>query len=194
MKNKILLALLLFTLFFVSCSRAGGQTINSPEALKEYLDKQPANGPDKPIKVSMAANELMFLKIVKALNSAGKYVSLNLTGNALTVIPEYAFVDEEKREFCKTLVSITIPSSVTGIGTLAFSGCTNLKSITIPNSVTEIGEGAFANCTSFTSITIPNNVTEIGEGAFYYCTSINNIIIGAAMPHVKSNRNKADAS
>lgn len=35
-----------------------------------------------------------------------------------------------------------------------FYGCTGLTSITIPNSVTEIGSSTFYGCTSLTSITI----------------------------------------
>ena len=48
---------------------------------------------------------------------------------------------------CKSLQSITIPTSVTSIGDKAFSGCESLKSVTIPNSVTSIGNRAFSWCT-----------------------------------------------
>ena len=57
---------------------------------------------------------------------------------------------------CKSIVSITIPNSVTSIGYNAFNGCTGLTSVTIPNSVTSIGECAFRNCTGLTSVTIGN--------------------------------------
>ena len=54
--------------------------------------------------------------------------------------------------------------------------------MTIPNSVTTIGSGAFSFCSSLTSVTIPNSVTTIGSGAFYYCNEIKQIISEAAMP------------
>ena len=53
-----------------------------------------------------------------------------------------------------TVTSITIPDSVTSIGTYTFYNCTNLTSITIPDSVTSIGTYSFLNCTSLTTITV----------------------------------------
>jgi len=42
-----------------------------------------------------------------------------------------------------SLISISIPNSVTNIGYQAFCSCTGLKSVTIPKSVVSIGEQAF---------------------------------------------------
>ena len=78
---------------------------------------------------------------------------------------------------CSSLTSITIPNSVTSIGSYAFDNCSSLTSITIPNNVTSIGSYAFYNCRSLTSITIPNNVTSIGSSAFYNCRSLTSITI-----------------
>ncbi len=51
------------------------------------------------------------------------------------------------------MTSITIPDSVTSIGSSAFSGCGGLTSITIPDSVTSIGRYAFSGCGGLTSVT-----------------------------------------
>ena len=72
-------------------------------------------------------------------------------GKAVTQIGEYAFTTE----FCDGMFSVTIPDSVTSIGSYAFRGCSGLISITIPDSVTSIGNGAFLRCDSLMSITIP---------------------------------------
>jgi len=154
---------------FIACSGSGGggKSLNSATELKEYLDKQPANSPDKPIKVAMKVNEMMIKDIAKVIKEAGKYVSLDLSGSPLTEIPGGAFYK------CKTLVGIIIPNSVTSIGYEAFSE-SGLTSVTIPNSVTEIGFDAFRS-TGLTSVTIPNSVTRIGYGAFYGCANLTSV-------------------
>ena len=75
----------------------------------------------------------------------------------------------------KTVKTVKLPSSVTGISSYAFSGCTLLSEITIPSSVTDIYSDAFSGCTSLTEITIPSSVTSIGDGAFSGCTSLETI-------------------
>ncbi len=79
--------------------------------------------------------------------------------------------------YCYSLVSITIPNSVTSIGNNIFPNCHSFTSITIPNSVTSIGNNVFQNCYSFTSITIPNSVTSIGSNTFRYFKKFSSITI-----------------
>jgi len=190
MKNKInvlsvrvfgiIVFIAVFTFSAATCSGqsgGGGKTINSLEELKKYLDSQPANSQDKPIKVSMAANEPMLPKISEVLNSAGKYVSLNLTGNILKTIPDGAFLDMVASKGCETLVGITIPDNVTSIGRAAFYGCTKLASVIIPNRVTTIEDQVFEGCTSLTSVIIPSSVTRIEDRVFFECTSLTSVTI-----------------
>ena len=80
--------------------------------------------------------------------------------------------------YCSSLTSVTIGNSVTSIGDGAFSGCSGLTSVTIGNSVTNIGGGAFSYCSGLTSITIPNSVTSIGESAFLGCSGLTSVTIG----------------
>ena len=80
--------------------------------------------------------------------------------------------------------SYLIPSTVTNIGVLAFSGCSSLTSITIPDSVTSIGCDAFYGCKGLTSITIPNSVTSIGIDAFSGCSSLTSIIIPIGVTNI----------
>ncbi|MBR1490669.1 MAG: leucine-rich repeat domain-containing protein [Bacteroidales bacterium] len=88
---------------------------------------------------------------------------------------------------CRSLTSITIPDSVTSIGSYAFSGCTNLTSINIPDSVTSIGEGAFKSSTSLKSIRIPNSVTGIGNEAFSDCSGATRLSVGSGVTSIGDN-------
>ena len=123
-----LLAVILALAFTACGGGGGGKSLNSAEALKEYLDKQPANSPDKPIKVSMSVNDLMIgspdSSIAEVLMSASKYVSLDLSKSAgLTRI---------WIEGCETLAGIIIPNSVTYV---EFENCPNLTSITFQGTI-----------------------------------------------------------
>lgn len=64
------------------------------------------------------------------------------------------------------------------IGDSAFSFCKNLLSITIPNTVSIIGGEAFYMCENLQSVTIPDSVTSISDSAFDYCYQLT--IHGAA--------------
>lgn len=134
MKNKSvklrsILAIALTTVMVIttaSCSKSGGdssgggfKSLNSVDDLKGYLDSQPANKPDKPIKVKLSISEQMVWKVAEAIKSAGKYVSLDLSGSLLAVIPRKAFKDSNG-----LLVSITLDTSSIMIGEAAYSGKT----------------------------------------------------------------------
>ncbi len=98
----------------------------------------------------------------------------------------------------KTVTSITLPSTLNGIYKGAFAGTTNLDSISIPDSVTvigsrafygsgiksisfgngsklkNIGSGAFERTTQLTSIKLPSGITDIKERTFY-CSGIKGV-------------------
>ena len=110
-------------------------------------------------------------------NGQGKMVIYG----GLKVIPESAF------SWNSQLTSITIPSSVTGIGKSAFSSCGNLSSVTVGENVTNIGQDAFSNCSKLTSVKIPDSVLSIGENAFQGCANLSSATIGENVTTIGNN-------
>jgi len=85
---------------------------------------------------------------------------------------------------------LTIPAStngypVTSIGDIAFVG-NDLTNITIPNSITNIGTAAFSFNSGLTNVMIPDSVTSIGGGAFSSCDNLIAIRVGAQNPNYSS--------
>lgn len=107
---------------------------------------------------------------------------------------------------CDTLTSITVPNSITSIGSRAFEDCKSLKyneydnayyignkrnpylilmkakdksikSCTINNNTEFIYDTAFFDCIDLENITMPDGLMSIGYGAFYYCQSLKTVII-----------------
>lgn len=72
--------------------------------------------------------------------------------------------------------SFTVPPGTTAISDYAF-GDSSLVSITIPDSVTTIGDNAFYGCNDLTAITIPENVVSIGKSPFRNCTNLSAIYV-----------------
>lgn len=92
----------------------------------------------------------------------------------ITTIPAYMFASAGFAENAE----VTIPASVTEIGSYAFDNVVNLKKVAIAegSKLTTIGESAFEG-TAIESIIIPENVTKIGDGAFDECANLSTVDI-----------------
>lgn len=87
-------------------------------------------------------------------------------------IEDYAFKD------CPELTSVSLPPTITSIGSSAFSGCTNLKYINLPDVLSSIGSNVFYNCGKLDSIKLPVNITYVNSYMFYNCASLSSVIFG----------------
>ena len=87
---------------------------------------------------------------------------------------------------CYSLQRITIPNSVTSLGSECFYSCYSLKTITIPNSVRVLNSYCFSNCYSLQSITIPSGVTSLDDSCFLNCYFIQSITIPSGVTSLGS--------
>lgn len=88
-------------------------------------------------------------------------------GDNVHVIPDNAF------KGCISLREMSLPQRLTTIGHSAFYQCGNLEGdLSIPNSVTYLGSSAFYGCRSLSSLRLSEQLTEIANFAFYQCSGL----------------------
>ncbi len=178
---KRLLTILLFAILGISTAFAQIFDANAPTG--QSLTYRVIEGTNT---VGVAAYDRNILGDLTIPSS----VTYNGTTYMVTKIDNYNHYDYGYYAFqgCTGLTSVTIPNSVTSIGSSAFIGCTGLTSVTIPNSVTSIGYDAFYGCTGLTSVSIPNSVTSI-ERAFSGCTGLTSFVVSSGNTHYDSRNN-----
>lgn len=111
-------------------------------------------------------------------------------------IPESVFYDGTKYSVkgiegnafyeCENLTSVTIPNSVTIIGSWAFHGCTRLMTLNIPSSVLSIESGAFSGCQGLINVTLHKGLISMGYGIFQGCASLTSIKIPSSVTSIGS--------
>ena len=114
------------------------------------------NGADGNSKLKYTVEKVYIPKGVTNIDSSAFFCDLSLSAvtlpNTLTGIGSYAF-------YWAKMSSITFPDGLVNIGANAFSYTYRLSSVTIPSSVTSIGGGCFvgssASSFTFTSLTPP---------------------------------------
>ncbi len=93
-------------------------------------------------------------------------------GSVCDSIGDYAFYR------CSSMESLSIPGSVTNIGSHAFAYCNYLDTVTFAeNGLISIGAAAFYDCSKLKNIIIPGSVTSIGDEAFQRCSGLANVTI-----------------
>jgi hypothetical protein len=110
---------------------------------------------------------------VTSIGRGAFYLNTSLTSvtipTSVTRIVSIAF------QGCSSLTNVTLPNNVTDIGEGVFLGCVKLSSVTIPSGLTTLRTSVFAGCTALTTVTIPSTITTIEDGAFYSCTGLKSI-------------------
>jgi len=98
----------------------------------------------------------------EAFYNCSKMATINLNGQPLTRIDDYAFYNTG-------LTSVTLPESLTSMGYYVFYNCTKLESANIPSQIKTVPSSTFSGCTSLTSVTLHDGITKIESSAFSDC-------------------------
>ncbi len=101
----------------------------------------------------------------------------NSSLSSITIPSTVTSIGSNACYFCTSLTNVAIPNSVTSIGDSAFSRCARLTSVTIPSGVAIIASGTFAFSSGLASVTIPSSITSIGSSAFRWCESLTSVTI-----------------
>ena len=152
--------------------------------------------------VTAAAVGLLSLPLISGCNAIDNYIlKVDDDGNKYYVagyrgftsslkgeyeIPEYYGEGDDRapvkeiaeQGFASTnLTKITVPKTVTKIGTAAFAYNNYLSEVVFAGGIAleEIPHGAFGNCYALSRISIPDSVTGIGGLAFFNCKNLTSL-------------------
>jgi len=174
-------------------------TIGNVNDIASYLASHSSSGTaDDPIPLPIDANfDNTWLAILTAINSAGKYVDLDLSG--FTAMGTEFSPDPTIQIGKNYIISIALPDIATNIvnGTSSvptFRYFSNLKSFSglnldmigehvfrqimslnmtsLPESITYIGSNTFSHCQNLALTSLPAGLTYLGSNAFYECSKI----------------------
>ena len=128
-----------------------------------------------PSSVEFEGNQYPVIKINDRVFSGNTNLTSVTLPESLTTLGSRSF------EFCQSLKTIKIPSGVTTIPFQCFLECSSLESVTIPEGVTTIGDNAFFGC-SLKELTLPSTITTIGSEVFTYKNRFQSITCNATTP------------
>lgn len=120
---------------------------------------------------------LSYVELPATLLEFGSYAFYNncfariTLPESLTTIGSHAFGDND------ALLSITIPSGVTTLGNYALSNCDNLSSVKLSSGLLTLNEYLFYNDRSLVTVAIPEGVRSINDYAFQYCYGLKSVLI-----------------
>ena len=102
-------------------------------------------------------------------------------GKAVTAIAKYGFCADA---FGTSLISITLPDTVTEVGPFAFRNCELLKTVTLGEGLEVIKDSAFLNCTALQSITVTDSTAIIEKEAFCGCENLLSVTLGKSVREI----------
>ncbi len=82
------------------------------------------------------------------------------------------------------LTEINLPSELTYVGELSFGWCKSLTAIELPESIDSLGSSAFEGCKLLAQVEIPSEVSYIGKSLFQDCAALSKVTLPATMREI----------
>lgn len=82
------------------------------------------------------------------------------------------------------LTEIHLPSTLTYVGELSFGWCESLEAIELPESIDSLGSSAFEGCKLLAQVEIPGEVSYIGKSLFQDCEVLSEVTLPATMREI----------
>lgn len=126
-------------------------------------------------RVGLSANTQLKLTSATPFTGCTAFTSYSAASNVYSIFDGILY-DREATTVISVptgLTSVTLPASVTAVGSGAFAGVANMQSVDLSN-ITNFGNYAFAN-SGITEITLPAGMTSLPEGAFFGCEKLHTV-------------------
>lgn len=124
-------------------------------------------------------NDETGLPIPGANGTIPEMVTHNGVGYTVVAIGEKAF-------FGSTIEHLSIPATVTQIGTSAFAFCTGLTDVTIPVGINIVGPCAFQDCHNLKTARWDASAKSIPFGCFSYCYTLDSVYVNPKVERINS--------
>lgn len=195
---KKIIVLFLFT-FLISLLLIGCDTLGAKEApASDFEYELSQNGENIVITKYIGSQENVVIPKeidglpVKALKdaypdggTAGVFEGSSI--KSVTIPDTVTLIGSSAFSGCKELTEVKLPNNLKHISVGAFSDCTSLKNIDLSKTqLTIIGSLAFKGCTSLTEAKFPSTLTEIEDRAFYGCSALTDIRLPEALENLCS--------
>ena len=121
----------------------------------------------------------------------GSYAPFN---NSMSQLTDFTFGDQVETVpsyLCNGMSKveeISLPATVTSVGTYAFAACTSLKKLEFPKGIKTLATSVLEGCSALEEVIIPSTVTTINQDAFYNCSNLQAIHNYAIEPQTITER------
>ena len=117
------------------------------------------------------------ITVTDCLTSATGAMDIPDTIDGLPVVK----IASEAFKSCNQITSMTMPNTITTIGSYCFFNCDNMESIQLSTGLSTLSTALFRSCDSLDNVVVPEGITQIKSYAFYGVDKMTNITLPSSL-------------